>query len=120
MKIIGIALMLMLIGIASATTNEEIMNYALGVFDAGSGLSTSSNVIGIKVDNTTGRTYLTVDSTLSEYATSDTGGIGYQIWDLSRSAGKVIAKYPDDLSGVAIGIIDKTGSVRGAVIIWAS
>jgi hypothetical protein len=119
MKFLGITLMLtlILIGIASAATDEEIINYAIGVFDAGSLLS-GSNTIGIWTDNY-GNTLFRVNTTLSKYSTANVGGIGYQIWDVSQAVEKIISKYPERFSGTVINIWDASGSYRGSAVIWA-
>lgn len=106
---------MVLIGSAGAVSDEEILNYALGVFDAGS--SSGTQAISISADNP-GFVYFNVNSTLSEYSDMDTASIGYQIWDLSRSVGKVMDKYPGHFFGSKIKIFDNAGNTRGFAYIF--
>jgi len=109
-KILLVLVLASLVLPVMAVSDEELTNYALGVFDA-------AGISGTTTISISGNIFY-VNSTLGEYSSTDIGSIGYQIWDLSRAAGKIVDKYPGQFFRICIHVYDKTGSERGFSNLW--
>lgn len=90
----------MLTGISGAVSDSEIKQFAAGVL-AGAYLNDPS--ILITADS------LILQDKLSEYSDGDVSSIGYDLYDLSSAADKIVKQYPDRFTLAEAKIMDPSG-----------
>ena len=92
MRIELILLAILLTGIASAASDQELFAYAAGVLDATSMIGHSEVSVLVHPN---GGAELDINYTEKDYLSSDdVGTIGFKAWELSGAAKKIIEHYP--------------------------
>jgi hypothetical protein len=101
MKFIIILAFLVLIGIASAAQDSDILQFSSGVL---AGSDATATIVGDSND------HLMLTHKLSEYSDSFVGTIGYELWDLAGLAEKITKQFPGRFKQVDLKIFDSSGT----------
>jgi hypothetical protein len=111
MKIILVLLAVLMIGMASTASDQEILAYASGAV-SGANLG-SGNTVSFSSQNG----HVQINTTLASfYNPNSTRAIGATMNDASSVAGSIINKYPNEVKAVGFFIYDGDGHVKGVAI----
>lgn len=97
--IIITALCLASIGLASAATDEEMLQFARGVLAN----EYNERTVSINASN------LSIRGNLSEYSDGAVDTIGYELQNMAASAKKIVNEYPDRFTNLDFKLFDFTG-----------
>jgi hypothetical protein len=101
MKFCIILVFLALVSVASAASDNEILQFSSGVL---AGSDTTAAIVGNSSDN------LMLTHKLSEYSDTEVGTIGYELFGLANSADKITKQFPGKFVQVDLMILDSRGA----------
>jgi hypothetical protein len=108
--IIIIALTFTSVGLTSATSDEEILQFARGVL-ANEYYERTASING---EN------LSIQGNLSEFSDGGVDTIGYELQNMAASAKKIVAEYPDRFHQLDFKLFDFSGNkIVGIMRIFA-
>jgi len=108
--LIIIAIIFASVGLISATTDEEILQFARGVL-ANEYYERTASING---EN------LSIQGNLSEFSDGSVSTIGYELQNMAASAKKIVDEYPDRFHQLDFKLFDFTGKkIMGIMRIFA-